>query len=325
MSETRHLEIPHSLSALKHLLTAAAVILLSSVSAGALHGASDREIVEGDVIPAASLAAVDGSTVTIPTGDGLTVVLFWATWSPRSEPALELWQKFRDDYSGQPLSILTVNAEHDEITADDEAAIKAYITDKKVELPVVIDRGLELFNAYGVVAVPTAFFLDGEGKLLFRYPSLPTSASLDLKEELDVRLGLRERQTEEEKAHRGKLDYQPRNNALLYYNLGVQLQKRGQQDKAVQRYVMALQKDPDYPDPLRTLEGIYMRDGATPEAQQRLKDFLTENSLEALIPRIGQGEPIVVQGPEKIHARERMEKLLQQGAPQPAPAATPAQ
>jgi thiol-disulfide isomerase/thioredoxin len=254
----------------------------------------------------------------MPAEDGITVLLFWATWSPRSKQALELWEKFRVDYPDQPLTIITINAERDEISSQELKIIDQYIVENIPNLPVVMDEGLDLFNTYAVSALPTAFFLENSGKVLYRYPSFPTSAPLDLQEELEITFGLRQRQTEEEAASRGKLDYQPKNNALLYYNMGVQLYKKGFREKALERIVIALQKDPEYQDPLRTLEGIFLSGGRTPETEARLKTLLMENGLDEQVSRIGEGDPILIELPKKIDAKERMRLLMEKNNPSPA-------
>jgi thiol-disulfide isomerase/thioredoxin len=281
----------------------------------AVHGGSDREILPGDVLPKVSKQTVRGELIDVPAVEGITVLLFWANWSPRSKPALELWEKFSNDYPDQPLTIITVNAERTELSNEDRQAIDKYIAENIPNLPVVLDEGLNLFNTYAVSALPTAFFMEGSGKILYRYASFPTSAPLDLQEELEITLGIRERETGEEEASRGKLEYQPQNNALLYYNLGVQLYKKGFREKALERMVIALQKDPEYPDPLRTLEGIFFPNSRTPEAEARLKTFLVENGLDEQVERIGEGEPILIEAPKKIDAMERMRQLMEKNDP----------
>jgi len=280
-------------------------------SAFAIDGGSDREIAPGDVLPKVSIQTVQDNAIVIPANEGITILLFWATWSPRSKPALELWEKFNDDYTDQPLTIVTLNAERNDLSAKDLQMVGNYIEKNIPSLPVVLDEGLHLFNLYAVKALPTAFFMENSGKVLYRYPGFPTSATLDLQEELEIILGLRKRQTGEEKASRGKLDYQPENNALLYYNLGVQLYKKGLRKKALQRFVIALQRDPEYLDPLRTLEWIFFPDGRTPETEAGLKALLIQNGLDEQVDRIGEGEPIMIEAPKKINAMERMRQLLE--------------
>jgi len=287
-------------------------------AASAFHVTSDREVLEGDVLQKRQLETFDGQSLSIPSEEGLTVILFWAMWSPRSRPALELWQQFGHEYSDKPLTIITVNVEHQDLQQSEREQIIQFAGDMGLNLPVVIDEGLGLFNEFGVEAVPTAFFLNSDGLILRRYSSFPTSAPLDLKEEVQINLGLMEPEIEDEKEKRGKLSYQPANNALLYYNLGVQLQKKGMKDKALVRYITALQLDPEYSDPLRTLEGVYFADGRTPEKEEELKSLLIQNDLESLVDNIGEGPPIVIDSGRKLNAMERMKQLMEQGQPEPA-------
>lgn len=284
-------------------------------AAQAFHAVSDREIMVGDTLPVRSLLTLDSQSMEVPAGTGLTVVLFWAMWSPRSMPALDLWQELGRDYSGHPLHIVAVNAEREDLSPSDREEILRFVEDKEIDLPVVMDDGLLLYDEFGLKAIPTAFFLNGEGVILYRYASFPTSAPEDLREEVEIHLGLRERETEEERDKRGKLAYQPKNNALLYYNMGVQLHKKGLRDKALERFFTALQLDPEYTDPIRTLEGIYFADGRTPGAEEELGSLLTQNGLEMLVERIGEGDPIVLETRERTDPGERMRRLM--GDPEP--------
>lgn len=290
------------------------VLFLSLVWSGsvqAMHGGSDREVEAGDVLPLLSRKTVEGTAVMIPSKEGITVLVFWATWSPRSKQALELWDKFREEYRDQPLTIITVNAEREALFDEELRAIDSYIKENIPDLPVILDEGLEMFNTYAVKAVPTVFFLESSGKVLFRYPSFPSSAALDLQDEMEITLGLKQRKTEQEKDARGKLEYQPENNALLYYNLGVQLYKKGFREKALERMVIALQRDPNYRDPLRAMEGIFFQEGRTPGTEAELRDFLTENGLDGQVDRIGEGDPILIEAPKRIKAMERLRQLME--------------
>ena len=271
-----------------------------------------RGIVAGDTFEPRTLETIAGEKIRVPAEDGLTVVLFWATWSPRSRSALELWERYAGEYSQHPLTVLTVNADNQRMEPSDIQRIESYIRDNNVNLPVIVDYGLELFNEIGVVVNPTSLYFNDEGELVFKLPSLPTSAALDLKDELEIRLGIRERETEEEKEKRGKLAYQPKNNALLYYNRAVNLWKKGFPEKARDRMIISLKRDPDYTDPLRALEGMAFSDGRTPETEEALKDLLVKNGLEELVDRIGQGEPFTVKIKKKADPMERMKQLLGQ-------------
>jgi tetratricopeptide (TPR) repeat protein len=272
----------------------------------------NRESMEvGSVFEPRKLKTLGMEKIRVPAEEGITVVLFWATWSPRSRTALSMWEEYRDKYGEHPLTVITINSDNQRMESEDINRVKSYIKENSIGLPVTIDKDLELFNEIGIIVNPTTLFFDSDGKLTYKLPSFPSSARLDLKEELEIQLGLAERQTEEEVAHRGKLEYQPKNNALLYYNLGLNLHKKGFTEKARARYITALQRDPDYTEPLRTLEGMFFDANQTQEAKSKLTKILRENNLEPLIEKIGQGEVIILETKKKDDPMERMKRMME--------------
>lgn len=293
------------------------VLLAASLAALAAPSAvRARGLEVGDTLTARTVETLAAGDLSLPADSGLTVLLFWATWSPRSAPALKMWQELYERYADRKMSVVTVNAEKQEYGADDRYQIEAYLSDNGITLPVYMDDHLTLFNEAGIIVLPTVLFLRGDGVITYKYAGFPTSAHEDIRADLEQKLGIVAVKPEEE-AHRGKLAYQPKNNALLYYNLGQRLEEKGFLGKARPKYITALQKDPDYPDPLRALEGIYFAEGRTPDAEEALRAFLTENGLEDQVGRISEaGEaaptPAVAGTASAVAATA-----------QPAPAATP--
>jgi thiol-disulfide isomerase/thioredoxin len=266
-----------------------AVVIVSTLAVPAI-GQPERGIEVGQGIEPRELRTIEREKIQFPTSDELTVVVFWATWSPRSAPALELWQKYGQQYAENGVRVITVNADHQDMGQEDEVKIRNYLAEHDLSLPVIVDAQLELFNEIGVIVLPTTFFFKPDGTMDYKYPGLPTSADLDLKEELEAKLGIAKEITEEEDTNRGKLAYQPKNNALLFFNMGRMLNKKGFPDKAKAKYLEALQKDPDYEDPLRGLEDVFFAQGRTPETEERLKVLLTANGLEGVIEKISAVE-----------------------------------
>lgn len=271
---------------------------------------SSRGLELGDTFEARSFTTLDGQEKLLPAEEGLTVVLFWATWSPRSKSALEVWEDYSKEYGDQPLTVITVNADNQRMNAEDLKRIDEYIEENNVRLPVIIDTNLNLFNEVGIIVNPTTLFLKNDGTLIYKLSSFPTSAEIDLKEELEVRLGIRERETDDEKETRGTLAYQPKNNALLYYNMAINLLKKGFTEKATERLIISLQRDPEYTDPLRALEGIYSTDDHASEGEGGLKELLVENDLEDLVDKVGQGEPFLIEGEKKSDPMEKMRQMM---------------
>ena len=252
-----------------------------------------RGINVGDSIPPRVVKTLAREKITIPAKDGLTVLVFWASWNPRSSPALETWERYAEKYRDQPVTVVSVNADHQMMDAPRLKVMNDYIEANSVGLPVYVDSGLELYNEIGVVVLPTTVFFHSDGKLVYKRGSFSTSAPLDEKEALEQELGIGKSKEEVEREKEAKeAVYKPKNNALLYFNLGNQLARRGMKKKGRDRWIMALQRDPDYADPLMALEGYFFKDGRTPEAEAALKDLLDKKGLDALKDRLSPaGEP----------------------------------
>lgn len=282
---------------MKKLTLLMAAVIVSTLAVPAI-GQPERGIDVGQGIEPRELKTIEREKVHLPAPEGLTAVIFWATWSPRSVKALELWQQFGDHYSENGLRVITVNSDHQDMGTEDEVKIRDYIVENGITLPVVVDAQLELFNEIGVIVLPTTLFFKPNGTLDYKYASFPSSAEMDLKEDLEIKLGIAEEIDEEEAANRGKLVYQPKNNALLFYNMGRRIHQKGFPEKAKAKYIEALQKDPEYIDPLLALEKMFLESGMKAETRERLESLLSASGLGGLIEKISlaQAPPT---GPEE--------------------------
>ena len=298
-----------------------AVIITATLAVPAV-GQPERGIEVGQKIEPRQLRTIEREKITLPVEEGLTVLLFWSTWSPRSVPALELWQKYRDTYKEHDMSVLTVNADHQHMEAEDIDKVRDYIVQNDVDLPVIVDSELELFNEIGIIVLPTVLFLKPDGTLDYKYASFPTSAELDLKEDLEAKLGIAKEPTAEEETTRGKLAYQPKNNALLFYNMGKRIHEKGFSEKAKAKYIESLQRDPEYADPLSALEGLFFAKGRTPETEERLESLLTASGLENVIGNISE-ERDAQTGEEQSADQLSASEDTPQAGQVTAPAATP--
>ncbi len=250
---------------------------------------AERGMALGATLPAHSLRTLDGATVAVPS-DKLTVVVFWSTWSPRSEVVLKYWADLKGEIAAEhPFDVVALNADSQDMTSEKIEAVKAYLSEKAVTLPVVIDDKLTVYEELGVKTVPTSYFVKADGTLAWDGAGFPISAREDYRASLEKELGIAapaSEATAEGSAPRGQLAYQPKNNALLYYGMGVNLAKMKMKDKARGKYAEALQRDPEYADPLQALADDFFREGKTPEAEQKFKDFLTEKNLSALVEKV---------------------------------------
>jgi len=265
-------------------------ILLAAATAATLAspavGQPQRGIKVGEKIVPRQVETMQGERVTVPAGEGRTVLLFWSTWSPRSSKALDLWQRYGDRYRKYGVTVLAVNADNQHMGEDDVLRIRDYVKEAGVTFPVILDSGLELFNEIGVIVLPTTLLFTSDGTLEYKYAGLPSSAELDLKEDLEARLGIAPEPEGEKTLAHGPAAYQPRNNALLFYNMGKMYEGKGLPEKAKAKYIESLQRDLDFEGPLRALEGIFFADGKTPESVERLGTLLTASGLGELVRHI---------------------------------------
>jgi len=118
---------------------------------------------------------IDGGSVRLRDhlGKRATVVLFWASWSDNSLPALRRLAGYSEAIAAGDLGVVTVNVEAQAPTAEERARVAALVASEHLPFPVVMDLGLARFSRFGVVAVPSAVVLGKEGRvaeLLIGYP-----------------------------------------------------------------------------------------------------------------------------------------------------------
>ena len=297
-----------------------AVTIVATLTVPAV-GQAERGIEVGQKIEPRQLRTIEREKTMLPVEEGLTVLLFWSTWNPRSESALKLWEKFGNEYKEHGINVTAVNADHQDMQPEDVQKVRDYLVEREIKLPVVIDSHLELFNEIGVIVLPTVLIFKFDGTLEYKYAGFPTSAELDLKEDLETKLGIARKPTAEEEISRGKLAYQPKNNAILFYNMGERLREKGFPEKAKAKYIEALQRDQEYAEPLRALEGLFFAKGRTSEAEKRLEVLLTASSLEKVIENITAEQASDVITTDQTSAFEDTTQAKQITAPAATPEA----
>ncbi len=139
-----------------------ALIALSLLFAlAASPAAAFRNVVAGSTVDNPALIAMDGMVEPLLGSfcAAPTVVLFWATWSPRSAEALADLQQL---YARSGAAVAAVNVD----TGDGELVAAVEKAARDTQFPVFMDRGLELYQQWGVVAVPSMALVDGAGHVV---------------------------------------------------------------------------------------------------------------------------------------------------------------
>jgi tetratricopeptide (TPR) repeat protein len=211
--------------------------------------AAFKNVNVGTEAPAFKLADLSGTEVSLDSfkGDNAVLVVFWATWSARSLEELRDVQKLVAEYGPKGLKAVAVNVEHEHATDDDLRSIREKVAALNLTYPVLLDKGLDTFRNYGVVAVPSTGVLGAGHVLRYAFNGYPSFVFLDMKSQVEELLGLKPKETAV--AEKADTAHKPTRAALLNYNLGRRLYAFGMAEKAEPKLRAAAAADPQWAAP----------------------------------------------------------------------------
>ena len=190
------------------------------------------------------------------------VLLFWAGWSERSLEQLQRLDKTAAEMKAHGVGLVAVNVERHEAGDRDIAAVRDRIGRMGVRIPVLVDDGLEVFNAYGVVAVPSTALVDGGGKLTYFTYGYSHGQSEDLFDALDRLAGIeRRRAIDRRKAAPA---------AIRRLQFGRMQLSQGRVEPARRSFEAAVEADTTFADPLVELAALALDDRDVPGARTLL-------------------------------------------------------
>lgn len=280
-----------------HTLTglAALLIMLFAIPQA---GAAFKYLKTGMEIPEFALKSLDGKEFTLAQlkGQPATLVVFFATWSPRSTPALEDAEKLYQQYADKGFRVLAVNVNRLSLGPDDRRQIDELRESLKLTVPIVVDAGLETYNAFGVVATPSTALVDAEGKMVHESASYLRDSGREIREAVEILLGVREAPKAEAVA--AKPAYKPERKALLNTNLGRNLLRLGNREKAAAKFEDAVAADPKYATPRVYLGQLLLAEKGPENAAKAAELFqgAVEVEPENVVALTGYGEALLEQG-----------------------------
>ena len=146
-------------------------LLLAVVVFSALSAWKSKDMLLG---PAPVLAGYDlqGQLMTLEPKDEPTLIYFWATWCPICGFTISSIASIAEDYP-----VITVAT-----TSGSEEEVKAYLAQKNIRLPVMMDDSGDLGRHWDVTGVPAIFIVDSKGQITHR--SLGYASELGLRARL---------------------------------------------------------------------------------------------------------------------------------------------
>jgi peroxiredoxin len=109
--------------------------------------------------PAFNGHTTDGRTVSLASLRGKVIILnFWATWCLECRPEMPIFDRLHREYAPHGLSIVGINAR------EGTAAIRGYAKELGLTFPLVLDSRGEINGDYGVIGLPTTFFIGRNGR-----------------------------------------------------------------------------------------------------------------------------------------------------------------
>ena len=114
----------------------------------------------GAPAPDFTLVDLEGNSHTLSAYEGRPVIInFWATWCAPCATEMPAFQGVYDRYQDDGLVILAIN------NSESIDTIQAFMTEKNLDFPVLLDSDFSATLAYKQNAFPTTFFIDREGRI----------------------------------------------------------------------------------------------------------------------------------------------------------------
>lgn len=135
------------------------ILFLGLLLLAACGGEPPAKLNIGDAAPAFRSERLDGGAVDFPAAAaGRPVVIrFWADWCKYCEPEMKAIEAVYQRHKAKGLEVLAVNA------GQDRKTVEAFIRKLGVSYPAVLDESAAIARRYGVVGLPTTYFVDARG------------------------------------------------------------------------------------------------------------------------------------------------------------------
>jgi peroxiredoxin len=148
----------------------AAVLLLAACA-----GEPPPKVSRGDTPPAFETVRLDGTRVQFPAdfAGKPVVVRFWADWCKFCEGEMKAIEVSYQRHKSAGIEVLAVNAGQDRATAT------AFVAKLGIGYPALLDEDAKIAKRYGVVGLPTTYFIGRDGKVAAKQVGEMTAAAFE--------------------------------------------------------------------------------------------------------------------------------------------------
>lgn len=151
------------------------ILAILAALLAACDGGSAVKLNVGDAAPAFDAARLDGARVRFPQDyAGRPVVLrFWADWCRYCEDEMKGIEPIYRQRRAEGLEVLALNVGQ----APDK--VSAFVGKLGISYPALLDEPADIARRYGVVALPTTYFVDASGVIRGKVLGEADAASFD--------------------------------------------------------------------------------------------------------------------------------------------------
>jgi thiol-disulfide isomerase/thioredoxin len=115
-------------------------------------------------MPAYRAKLLDGSPFDLTAEKGNVVLLnVWATWCGPCRFEIPELKKLHDEFSPRGFKVVGVSVDE-----GDPAEVKQFVTDQKMNYPVVLDPEGRIANLLQTMVLPTTVLIGRDGKIVWR-------------------------------------------------------------------------------------------------------------------------------------------------------------
>jgi len=209
-------------------------------------------------------------------GEKLTVLVFWSSWTRKSEDALTAMQDLHEKYKDQGIKIIGIAVDGQVVSQETQAEIAGVIEKLKITFPNFVDHGLKAFHDYGVIAIPSTVILGPDRVIEYELSGFPLIGSQEMADFISATAEGKETAAA---AVEEKAGYKPDKQAVRMLNMGKNtLKSKRMADTAEMWFKKSIEADPKFAAPHISLARFYSERDNLQGAREHLEAALSKES-----------------------------------------------